>query len=182
MADSEHHDLECSCRCSKGKVEFCSSCGARFSVTVQRTTTEIKLNIEALFPPELLLRDDGINQSDLIPASASHAKLVITYGGRIGHEFPITRKDTRIGRWDRSIESYPDIDLTVDDTDCYVSRKQAHIFYRDEKYFLEDLGSTNHTMLNKMELEPYSPREIKYDDSIILGKIFLIFSAMEDGN
>ena len=178
MPNSECPNPECGWYCNKGNIEFYGSCSTSLNATVQKTTTGIKLNIEVSLPSELLLQQSSLNQPDSMPASAPPAKLVLTHGGRIGQEFPIIKVDARIGRRDKNIGSYPEVDLTLDDPDRYVSRRHARILYRDGKYFLEDMGSTNYTMLNKVRLEPNFPYELKYGDGIVLGKIFLIFTNM----
>ncbi len=163
-------------RCCKSNLDLCDSCGVRLNATVQKTGSVIKFNIEALIPLELIITDSRLDQPDTASASAEPPKLVVTYGGRIGQEFRLIREDSRIGRRDKSEGIYPDIDLTEDDPGRYVSRKHAHILNRNGGYFLEDLKSTNYTVLNKVVLKPYCQQELRDGDSIILGKTFLIFS------
>lgn len=160
----------------QGNMDVSGSGSARFYATVQNTGSVVKLNIDAAIPIELILTNTRFDQPDTASASGEPARLVVTYGGRIGREFPLIQEDSRIGRKDKSEGIYPDIDLAEDDPGHYISRRHAHILKRNGRYFLEDLKSTNHTLLNKVVLNPYCQQELRDGDSIILGKTFMIFS------
>lgn len=114
-------------------------------------------------------------------AASSHqrqpmAKLVITRGGRLGREFPITEREALIGRWDADHGIFPDVDLDEDDPDVKVSRRHARIVYRDGQFLIEDLGSTNGTFINRgSRLVPGQLYPLHHDDEIIVGKTFLRF-------
>ncbi len=106
------------------------------------------------------------------------AKLTIKHGGRKGIEFPVTLETMSIGRWDADSGSFPEIDLTPDDSDGYISRRHAKIYNQDGKWFIEDMGSVNGTFVNKgARLLPKRPCELHNGDEIILGKIFFTFTA-----
>lgn len=51
----------------------------------------------------------------------------------------------------------------------YVSRQHAQINYKDGKFFIVDLRSSNHTYLNNQKLEPMEPVEIQHEDEIRMG-------------
>jgi hypothetical protein len=58
-------------------------------------------------------------------------------------------KPVRLGRMDPLHDIYPEVDLTEDMAlDYGVSREHACIFRRGEHVLVEDLGSTNGTLLN----------------------------------
>jgi pSer/pThr/pTyr-binding forkhead associated (FHA) protein len=104
------------------------------------------------------------------------ARLVITRNGRIGQEFPLESESASIGRWDTETGAYPEVDLAEDDAGCFISRHHARIFIKGGRYFLEDLGSANKTVLNKeAPLMPHAPVELKNGDEVIIGKVFLKF-------
>ncbi len=106
----------------------------------------------------------------------AHANLVIERGDAIGTEFPLASEESNIGRWDADNGVFPDVDLDSHDPEAKVSRKHARIMYRDGAYFLEDLGSTNGTFINRgRRLIPGSPQLINEGDEIIVGKTFLRF-------
>jgi predicted component of type VI protein secretion system len=52
-----------------------------------------------------------------------------------------------VGRFDARQGCFPEIDLTVFDPECSVSRKHAHIRQDQGVFFLDDLGSMNATCL-----------------------------------
>ncbi len=111
-----------------------------------------------------------------VPEPPTKAKLVIKQGGRKGHEFPLTQESMDLGRWDADSGAFPKIDLTEDDPGCRVSRKHARIFFKNNRYFIEDLGSMNGTFVNRgSKLKLGSPQELHDGDEIVVGRIFLNF-------
>jgi len=105
-----------------------------------------------------------------------HAKLLIERGNAANTEFPLVADESNIGRWDADNGIFPDIDLDAYDPDSKVSRKHARIIRRDEAYFIEDLGSTNGTFVNRgRRLLPGTPQVLNEGDEIIVGKTFLRF-------
>lgn len=55
--------------------------------------------------------------------------------------------------------------------DAYASQVHARIFNRDETAFVEDMGSTNGTYLNRQKLT--SPTELQRGDRVKIGKTVL---------
>jgi hypothetical protein len=107
------------------------------------------------------------------------ARLVIERGGRIGKEFPITGIETNIGRWDADSGIFPDVDLDEDDPEAKISRRHARIINHNEQYFIEDLGSTNGTFVNRgRRLLPGKRHMLQNGDEIIVGKTFLKFQVL----
>jgi hypothetical protein len=107
------------------------------------------------------------------------ARLIIERGGRIGKEFPITGIETNIGRWDADSGIFPDVDLDEDDPEAKISRRHARIINHNEQYFIEDLGSTNGTFVNRgRRLLPGKRHMLQNGDEIIVGKTFLKFQVL----
>ena len=155
--------------------EFCGHCGFDLATPAPSQAPPKAQELPLMSPPP-----DDIGLGTMPPPppaiSLAKAKLVVTGKGRVGHEFPITTENVAIGRWDPEAGSYPEVDLTEDDPDCYVSRHHARIFFKDGRYFIEDLGSANKTIINKStKLNPHSPHELKSGDEVIVGKTFLNF-------
>ena len=50
-----------------------------------------------------------------------------------------------------------------------VSRLHARIIRQEDRYFIEDLNSTNGTFLNESELEYHQPQELSKNDRIRFG-------------
>jgi hypothetical protein len=104
------------------------------------------------------------------------SKLIIERGGRLGREFPIATVETHIGRWDADSGIFPDVDLDQDDPEAKVSRRHARIINQNGQYFIEDLGSTNGTFVNRgRRLLPGHRHLLQSGDEIIVGKTFLKF-------
>jgi pSer/pThr/pTyr-binding forkhead associated (FHA) protein len=88
-------------------------------------------------------------------------------------EVPLT-KAIRLGRMDPLQDIYPEVDLTEDlALDHGVSREHACIFRRNEIVVVEDLGSTNGTLLNGDRLAPFLPQLLKDGDQLQLGKLLI---------
>ena len=108
-----------------------------------------------------------------------NARLLIERGGRIGKEFPITGIETNIGRWDADSGIFPDVDLDEDDPEAKISRRHARIINHNGQYFIEDLGSTNGTFVNRgRRLLPGKRHMLQNGDEIIVGKTFLKFQIL----
>jgi len=83
-------------------------------------------------------------------------------------------KPVRLGRLDPGQDIYPDIDLTDDLAQEHgVSRVHACIFRRGQDVAVEDMGSTNGTLLNGNRLAPYLPERLKDGDRLQLGKLMI---------
>ena len=109
-----------------------------------------------------------------------HAKLVIHRGRSVGKEFPLNENEAQIGRWDADGGIFPDVDLDADDPEAKVSRRHARITRRGEEYFIEDLGSTNGTFINRgRRLLPGDRQPLHDGDEVIVGKTFLRFEVIK---
>lgn len=109
-----------------------------------------------------------------------HAMLVIERGRSVGKQFMLSDLDSQIGRWDADGGVFPDVDLDSDDPEAKVSRRHARITLREGQYFVEDLGSTNGTFVNRgKRLMPGVRHELKDGDEIIVGKTFLRFRTVK---
>ena len=79
-----------------------------------------------------------------------------------------------LGRIDPREGVYPDVDLTADlALEHGVSREHACIFQRGNVVVVEDLASTNGTLLNGARLAPYLPVSLKHGDELRLGKLLI---------
>ena len=115
------------------------------------------------------------NGSGPLP-SRTRATLTIERGDAVGTEYVIAGREANIGRWDADNGIFPDIDLDTVDQEAKVSRRHARIIFRDGKYFVEDLGSTNGTYVNRgRRLLPGIPQVLADGDEIIVGKTFFRF-------
>jgi len=114
--------------------------------------------------------------SPLNPLTKPHAWLVIERGRSAGRKFMLSAEESQIGRWDADGGVFPDVDLDTDDPEAKVSRRHARITLKNGEYFVEDLGSTNGTFVNRgKRLLPGQPQPLRESDEIIVGKTFLRF-------
>ena len=123
--------------------------------------------------------EDNIKQSDegesQLPKGV-HATLLIERGSSVGTEFQLTSDESYIGRWDADNGIFPDVDLDAFDPEAKVSRRHARIFRENNRYTVEDLGSTNGTFINRgRRLIPGQRQPLNDGDEIIVGKTFLRF-------
>jgi pSer/pThr/pTyr-binding forkhead associated (FHA) protein len=109
-------------------------------------------------------------------SGTAHAALIIERGDSPGTEFRLVNDESTIGRWDADNGVFPDVDLDAHDSDAKVSRRHARIVRNNGSYFIEDLGSTNGTYVNRgRRLLPGNAQLLKDGDEVIVGKTFLRF-------
>jgi pSer/pThr/pTyr-binding forkhead associated (FHA) protein len=122
----------------------------------------------------------SISSGSIAMMDGAHARLVIERGRSAGKQFPLSDDESQIGRWDADGGIFPDVDLDADDPEAKVSRRHARIMRRDNKYFIEDLGSTNGTFINRgRRLLPGDRQPLHDGDEIIVGKTFLRFHIVK---
>ncbi len=168
-------------RCGAENLEdsaYCDECGAHLSAEVGAKSltseTEGLATSEEEPPASFSIADEGLSTS--LPHARPRAKLVLLRGSRVGREFPITGAEVMIGRWDAEQGIFPEIDLDEEDPEAKVSRRHARLFYRDGRFWIEDLGSLNGTFVNRgSRLRPGQAVPLKHGDEIIVGKTFLRF-------
>jgi hypothetical protein len=85
------------------------------------------------------------------------------------HVFPLLDRTVTLGR-------SPDCDLQL--TDPGVSRRHARLRYLGETFIIEDLASTNGTLVNNM---PVGERQLAPGDRIRLGSTTLVYQRDETG-
>ena len=59
--------------------------------------------------------------------------------------------------------------------DKYLSKEHARIFFDRDKFFIEDLNSTNGTFINGKEISSAHPVKLKDNDKISFGDVSFIF-------
>ena len=172
-----------------GESRFCNECGIKLEdapqpvpanmrvsesspnfISAQVTSIGIPPLVESLVEPAQVVSLDN-SESD-----RGHARLIMERGEAADTEFTLTTEESTIGRWDADNGIFPDVDLDAFDPDAKVSRRHARILRRERAYFIEDLGSTNGTFVNRgRRLLPGSPQVLSEGDEIIVGKTFLRF-------
>jgi pSer/pThr/pTyr-binding forkhead associated (FHA) protein len=99
----------------------------------------------------------------------SEYRLIMRTGPTVGKEYPLEKSEIFIGR---------DLanDITINDPE--VSRRHVRIFLQGNQFVLEDLGSTNGTMVNGQRL--MGPYVLRSGEMIVLGEqVSLLFEGTE---
>jgi hypothetical protein len=104
-----------------------------------------------------------MDDKTVVGSRRPQASLVVRQGARAGTVFPLTTDSVVLGR-----EEGVDISLR----DPEVSRQHARVSWQSGTYVLEDLGSTNGTFLNGMQITGQRP--LRPGDSIGLGQTILV--------
>lgn len=83
-------------------------------------------------------------------------------------------KPVRLGRTDPVHDIFPEVDLTQDlGREHGVSREHTRIFQQGNLVKVEDLGSTNGTLLNGRRLDPYMPETLEDGDQYQMGELLV---------
>jgi len=142
----------------------CQHCGAPLVALLPASTTVPVPDKPIRFaPPENVINLARSNIGSLV--------LVV-----VGHEQPIILKGSEqvtLGRYNPG-EAAPSIDLTPYKADLMgVSRQHARIRRSEDRYTIEDVGSTNGTWVNEIRLKPHQFYEIENGTLIRLGQLGL---------
>ena len=79
-----------------------------------------------------------------------------------------------LGREDAASNHFPDLDFDpLGGLNDGVGRKHARIFMQQGALYVEDLNSTNGTLVNRQRLAPNQPQVIQDGDELRLGKLVL---------
>ena len=84
-------------------------------------------------------------------------------------------EDFRIRDGQNIVGSAPDADIVIRDE--AVSSKHASLRYKDQKFFITDLDSTNGTFVND-GTEPVAREELKDNDIVRIGDVTLKFKCL----
>lgn len=81
-------------------------------------------------------------------------------------------REILVGRLDATQGIFPELDLTPDGAlENGVSRRHARIYTQDGVCYIEDLNSSNHTLLNGQRLPPHEPYTFQSDDEMAFGSL-----------
>lgn len=172
--------------------QYCDECGAALAAAdeMKKSVDTGETSGEPSEPapaPSFVGKEPEAMRQQVAPAGAvshgsislmdgAHASLIIERGRSAGKQFPLSDDESQIGRWDADGGIFPDVDLDADDPEAKVSRRHARILFRKGQYFIEDLGSTNGTFINRgRRLLPGDRQPLRDGDEIIVGKTFLRF-------
>jgi len=94
------------------------------------------------------------------------AFLIVLKGPERGREFEIKKSPFILGR-----DDHADISLPLDS----VSRKHAMISYKEGKYLIKDMDSTNGTVINGSFLKRGKEKHLNDKDKIGIGDVLIQF-------
>ena len=81
-----------------------------------------------------------------------------------------------VGRGDAVSNFYPDVDLNPHGAlDNGVGRRHLRLLVQNGQVLIEDMDSTNGTVLNGQRLAPRQPQPLRDGDQIVVGKLVLRF-------
>jgi eukaryotic-like serine/threonine-protein kinase len=94
--------------------------------------------------------------------------------------FVIEKEDNLVGRRDPLSNIFPEIDLSKFDPQTKISRRHAHIWREGGEFLIEDLGSSNGTLVlrvvgDAVKLNPHQPHPLINGEKIKVGDTTLHF-------
>ena len=172
-------------------MKFCHKCGLKLdselsdcpncknmslgidnSSNIKQTVSIKSFNSEAVVSEQIMKEKEQVSDA----VKVKNVRLLILKGGTENREFPLSKEVCNIGRWDPSLKSHPEVDLSDEDIDAKVSRIHAKIIRNSEGFYIEDMGSRNGTFLNReFKLVKGIQYGIKNNDELIIGHIFFKF-------
>lgn len=137
---------------------FCAFCGAKQPIAQQ-----------------------GVHSEIYHSGSAGTARLVIEGTSELSAPvYALQKDDNLIGRRDPMSNIFPEVDLSKYDPQTKISRRHAKIWRDGTAYMLEDLGSSNGTLIeggaaNIFKLPAHQPYKLSSGDKIKIGDTRLHF-------
>ena len=148
----------------------CSSCGAE-NPSSEAYCEDCGASLGASTPQVPAVQEDA-SAPVAPPVAAVPAKLIVHTSGR---EFPLGKDVVTIGRRSPADGIYPDVDLTDDDPESYISRRHAQIIRQNTDFIFEDTGSSNGSFVNNVRANKGEQYPLKNNDQVRLGKTEMIF-------
>lgn len=111
------------------------------------------------------------------PTKKTTAKLIVMGTSEMSAQFPLNIEgESLIGRVDPNRGIRPEVDLSKYDPSARVSRRHARIVAQGAKFYIEDLGSANGTIVNgSLKLSQGKPHMLISGDELKLGETTLKF-------
>lgn len=157
----------CGAKVKEGDT-FCEACGASLAGAPN--------TVAAVKQPEVAVAAAQVAPTVAPVASAATARLIVVASGV---EIALAgRNEVVVGREDPYSGVFPDVDLTPHGgVDGGVSRRHFKITAAAGQYRIEDLNSTNFTLVNRKRLQPGAAQVLADGDEISAGRVKLIFKV-----
>jgi hypothetical protein len=150
---------------------YCTDCGAYLLDSEEIKTEPFEIARINWTDKTANTPDDDVDLPRTGPLSI---RLVVGEGAQRRSLEVFLIKPIRLGRSDPARNIFPEVDLTDDlAKERGVSREHAAIFGRGNLVLIEDLGSTNGTLLNGERLDPYMPEPLQHGDQLQLGQMLI---------
>lgn len=176
-------------QCQHENIEgalFCDQCGANLDEDTPLSAVRPRHHTSSLVEPalggngkerpETIVLDDrgdeGTGKAATAETAPPDSYFLITVSGR---RIPVPPLEQVIlGRADSRSGVRPDIDLSVESAQqAGVSRRHCRLIWLSEQWLIEDLMSTNYTIVNGARLPSHTPTPIVAGDELRLGKLVL---------
>lgn len=150
---------------------FCGFCGQRIVATDMFC---------AFCGAKQPIAQQGVH-AEIYAQAAWTAKLVIEGTSELtAPAFSLQKDDNLLGRRDPMSNIFPEVDLSKYDPQTKISRRHARIWREGGNFLVEDLGSSNGTVLSRsatesFRLPPKQPQVLSAGDRIRLGDATLHF-------
>ena len=84
-----------------------------------------------------------------------------------------------LGRFDPTVQTNPDVDLSYDDRESRnISRRHARVIGHEGNHLIEDLGSTNGTLVNGKRLRIGQKMLLRSGDQVTLGNHTFTYTSI----
>lgn len=112
----------------------------------------------------------GATTQRILAAEEYVPRVLVMSGPDEGKVYLIDKDDMRIGR-------NPENDIRIHTSDIYASRQHARLYLENDDCFLEDVGSTNGTILSSRSIDKHVKVKLQDGDTFRIGKTWLSFKA-----
>ncbi len=128
-------------------------------------------------------QSQNVSSAPVYTAPKSAVRLTIVGTNDLEHtEFNLEKDNNLVGRRDPMSNIFPEVDLSKYDPQTKISRKHARIWRENDVFMLEDLGSSNGTIIISINNEsnrllPRQPHVLANGNRIRVGDTTLIFTV-----
>jgi eukaryotic-like serine/threonine-protein kinase len=161
---------------------FCPYCGAKQAVAdqqqagqqsppqhqsqqnVRQMATFVQQQVKEQYQPKALARVTVLGTGELNPPT-----------------YRLEKESNVVGRRDPQTNIFPEVDLSKYDPQTKISRRHARIWKEGEKFLVEDLGSSNGTVVvssmnEAIRLLPHQPQVLVNNSKLVIGDTTLQFA------
>ncbi|MCI9386572.1 MAG: FHA domain-containing protein [Lachnospiraceae bacterium] len=140
---------------------------AAYAIKVVRMLRAGKMSLEEALGETGRICRKASGKTGVDAHSGQSAVLKLLYSGKGGrYEFLVSNDDFLIGRNEEQADGVIPLALSR-----AVSRKHCLITRMNQKYFVQDLESVNHTLVNGIMVPPYELMELENNDILSVGDI-----------